>query len=172
MDGCCDRFQRIADALRLCDISELADRRPGTLSGGQQQRVALSRALAVQPKLLLLDEPFGGLDLITKQSILQQILELKSKWSVVLVTHDPTEVVSLCDSMATLEGGRIAENGMLHEITADPQTSLGKAIVQAITGQASAHGTTQVYGSGGTPWTTRFRLVQWDRSVMGDGLVG
>jgi len=128
---------RIAHALNLCDISELADRRPGTLSGGQQQRVALARALAMRPKLLLLDEPLGGLDLITKQAVLQQIAELKSElgFAVILVTHDPIEVHALCTSLAVLEGGRIAEHGPLVEIVANPQSALGKAFARALHGE-------------------------------------
>ncbi len=129
-----DSRNRIAQSLELCEISELANRRPGTLSGGQQQRVALARALAMQPKLLLLDEPLGGLDLLTKQSVLNQLAELKLQlgFSLVLVTHDPIEVRELCTSLAVLESGRIAERGSLDEIAKNPQTELANALVQAI----------------------------------------
>ncbi|HJN66940.1 MAG: ATP-binding cassette domain-containing protein [Gammaproteobacteria bacterium] len=125
---------RIEHALDLCDISELADRRPGTLSGGQQQRLALARALAMRPKLLMLDEPLGGLDLITKQAVLQQIAELKAElgFAVILVTHDPVEVYSLCNSLAVLENGRIVEQAALDEIVANPQSALAKAFVRAM----------------------------------------
>jgi ABC-type sulfate/molybdate transport systems ATPase subunit len=128
---------RIAHALDGCKIPELADRRPGTLSGGQQQRVALARALAMQPKLLLLDEPFGGLDLITKQAVLLQIAQLKSQlgFAVILVTHDPVEVRGLCTSLAVLEGGHIAEHAPMDDITANPQTALGKAFARAMQGK-------------------------------------
>ena len=127
--------KRIEDVLRRCDILELAGRRPGTLSGGQQQRVALARALAMRPRLLLLDEPLGGLDLLTKQSVLKQIAELKSElgFTVVLVTHDPAEVRYLCTCLAVLENGRVAEHGTLDEINANPQTALGKAFAGAMT---------------------------------------
>ena len=129
--------KRIEHALGLCDISDLADRRPGTLSGGQQQRVALARALAMQPKLLLLDEPLGGLDLITKQAVLKQIAQLKSElgFAVILVTHDPVEVRCLCNSLAVLEDGRIAEHGTVEEITVNAQSALGKAFVRALQGE-------------------------------------
>lgn len=126
--------ERISHALELCCIAEFADRCPGTLSGGQQQRVALARALAMRPKLLLLDEPLGGLDLITKEAVLKQIAELKAElgFAVVLVTHDPIEVRGLCTSLAVLENGRIAEQASLNEITTHPQSALGKAFVRAL----------------------------------------
>jgi ABC-type Fe3+/spermidine/putrescine transport system ATPase subunit len=129
--------QRIEHAMDLCGVSDLAGRRPGTLSGGQQQRVALARALAMRPKLLLLDEPLGGLDLITKQAILRQISQLKSQldFAIILVTHDPIEVRSLCNSVAVLEEGRITEHASLDEITSHPRSALGKAFVRALQGK-------------------------------------
>ena len=128
--------QRIEQALKLCGIADLADRRPGALSGGQQQRVALARALAMRPQLLLLDEPLGGLDLITKQALLQQIAALKTQlgFALILVTHDPVEVRGLCRSLAVLENGRIAEHAPLEEITTNPKSALGKAWAQALAG--------------------------------------
>lgn len=128
--------RRIQHALDLCGVLSLTARRPGTLSGGQQQRVALARSLAPRPKLLLLDEPLGGLDLLTKQALLEQIAQLKSElgFAVILVTHDPVEVRGLCHSLAVLEDGRIAEHGTLEEITASPRSALGKAFVRALQG--------------------------------------
>jgi ABC-type sulfate/molybdate transport systems ATPase subunit len=129
-----DSQKRIEHALDLCGISDLAARRPGTLSGGQQQRVALARALAMRPKLLLLDEPLGGLDLITKQTVLRQIAQLKSDlgFALILVTHDPIEVCSLCESLAVLEDGRIVEHGSLDELATNAQSELGKAMAKAL----------------------------------------
>ena len=125
----CD--ERIEEVLRLCEIDELARRRPGSLSGGQQQRVALARALAVRPALLLLDEPLGGLDLLTKQAVLGQLARLRNElgFAVVLVTHDPVEVQALCDSLAVLEDGRIVERGRLEDVVAKPASELGRAFV-------------------------------------------
>lgn len=129
-----ESHKRIEQALEQCGISELANRRPATLSGGQQQRVALARALSMQPKLLLLDEPLSGIDLVTKQDVLKQIASLKSTlgFAIVLVTHDPFEVRRLCDSLAILESGRIAEYGSFSEVTKNPRSTLGTAFVQAI----------------------------------------
>ena len=125
---------RIDHALRLCGISELGDRRPGTLSGGQQQRAALARALAMQPKLLLLDEPFGGLDLLTKQAVIDQISELQRQlgFAMILVTHDCIEVHELCKSLAVLEGGRVTDRGGLDGPAASAQSPLGKRFLEAL----------------------------------------
>ena len=132
--------ERIEHALRLCGIVELARRRPGTLSGGQQQRAALARALAMRPKLLLLDEPFGGLDLVTKQSVIEQIARLKQQlgFALILVTHDCLEVRSLCRSFAVLEDGCIAEHRALDEPAA-AQSPLGRAFLQALHRVRSEH---------------------------------
>ncbi|MFQ5734192.1 MAG: ABC transporter ATP-binding protein, partial [Planctomycetaceae bacterium] len=85
---------RVEAALETCGIRDLEKRLPGTLSGGEQQRAALARALSVQPKLLLLDEPFGGLDLVTRESIIHEVDNLRSQhgFALILVTHDPTEI--------------------------------------------------------------------------------
>jgi ABC-type Fe3+/spermidine/putrescine transport system ATPase subunit len=125
---------RAEEAMKMCGIADLSDRLPGTLSGGQQQRVALARALAMQPKLLLLDEPFGGLDLVTKEAIIRELVRLRAKLglALILVTHDPLEVRELCDSLAVLQGGRIAEQGPLDDIARRPQTALAKALIQQL----------------------------------------
>jgi len=132
-----ESLARVEQTLALCEIAELAERRPGTLSGGQQQRVALARALARQPQLLLLDEPLGGLDLVTKQSILSQIARLKSElgFALILVTHDPVEVLGLCESLAILEGGRIVEHGALNDVVTNSQTPIGRAFAQVLEGR-------------------------------------
>ncbi len=88
----------------------------------------------MQPKLLLLDEPFGGLDLMTKEAVLQEIARLKSElgFAIILVTHDPVEVRGLCNSLAILEAGRIADRGTLDEIATNPHSALGRAFVRAL----------------------------------------
>ena len=125
---------RMAQTLARCGISDLARRRPGTLSGGQQQRVALARALAMQPKLLLLDEPMGGLDLLTRQAVLQEIARLRTElgFGMILVTHDPAEVHGLCNTLAVLEERKIVEHGPLEEMKMGARSALGKAFAQAL----------------------------------------
>lgn len=113
-------------ALATCGIESLADRLPGTLSGGEQQRVALARAIAPQPDFLLLDEPFAGLDLVTKTKLLRDISALAKQrsFTILLVTHDPLETTSLCNSAVVLNRGRIEEMGSLQELLCDPKSEL------------------------------------------------
>ncbi len=123
---------RIANVLAKCGIQDVADRLPGTLSGGQQQRVALARALSMQPRLLLLDEPFGGLDLLTKESVIREVAQLKSElgFALILVTHDPTEVQVLCEALAVLDAGRIADRARREEFATATQSMLGRAFAK------------------------------------------
>jgi len=106
---------RAADALDRCGVGLLSRRLPGTLSGGEQQRVALARALAVEPEILLLDEPFTGLDLVTREEIMQEVERLVREQDVTLivVTHDPWEAQRLCDRGIVLEAGRVVDRGPL-----------------------------------------------------------
>ena len=95
---------------------------PAQLSGGQQQRVGLARALAADPPIILLDEPFGALDPITRASIrreFRELEELKNK-TVVLVTHDVTEAFELADRIMLLDGGRIQQLGTPRELLFRP----------------------------------------------------
>jgi ABC-type Fe3+/spermidine/putrescine transport system ATPase subunit len=118
--------QRVGAALALCAIESLADRKPGMLSGGEQQRVALARAIAVQPTYLLLDEPFAGLDLITKAALLKEIAGLVAARhiTIVLVTHDPLEATVLCSSVLVLKGGQVEEAGMLNDLLRTSQSEM------------------------------------------------
>ena len=110
----------VESALEACGIEDFADRRPGALSAGQQQRVALARSIATSPSVLLLDEPFTGLDLATKAPLLEKIRDLAKERSmtVVLVTHDLMEAIALCRAVVVLEGGRILEEGDLENLLA------------------------------------------------------
>jgi sulfonate transport system ATP-binding protein len=101
--------ERVGKALELVQMSQFATRRPNQLSGGQQQRVALARALILNPKVLLLDEPLGALDALTRIEM-QQLIEAlwqKRRFTAVLVTHDVQEAVALADRVILIEDGRI-----------------------------------------------------------------
>ncbi|OXM87497.1 ABC transporter ATP-binding protein [Paenibacillus rigui] len=98
------------DALKQVGLEEKANAWPAVLSGGQRQRVALARALAGSPRLLLLDEPLGALDALTRIEMQQLIERLWSeqRFTVLLVTHDVSEAVALADRVVLIEGGNIA----------------------------------------------------------------
>jgi ABC-type nitrate/sulfonate/bicarbonate transport system ATPase subunit len=116
--------QQADQALALCTIDTLADRTPSTLSGGEQQRVALARAIARRPTYLFLDEPFSGLDLVTKHSVLESVATLANDghMTVVLVTHDPRDAGRLCSRAVVLGAGRVEESGLLGDLFRAPQS--------------------------------------------------
>ncbi|MBI2605092.1 MAG: ABC transporter ATP-binding protein [Deltaproteobacteria bacterium] len=121
-----DAHRRAIDALSLCKIEQLAPRKPAKISGGQQQRVALARALASRPRFLFLDEPFSGLDLVTKMELLSDISRLakKEEITLALVSHDPMEATSLCQSAVVLNNGQIEEKGRLADLLHEPKSAI------------------------------------------------
>lgn len=105
-----ERVQRAQEALGKVGLAEYEKRFPMQLSGGQRQRVGLARALAVQPDLLLMDEPFGALDAITREKLQDELLRLwhNSGITVIFVTHDIEEAVYLSDRVMLLSGAPAA----------------------------------------------------------------
>jgi len=99
--------------MRLLGISHLAEHGTKTLSGGEQQRVSLARALAVQPKLILLDEPLSAVDSETKRGILEELRQIHKQTDVTMihVTHDLWEAASLADSIGVISAGKILQVG-------------------------------------------------------------
>jgi iron(III) transport system ATP-binding protein len=104
-----ERTARVTEALRKVDLAGLGTRTPGQLSGGQQQRVVLARALVLNPKLVLLDEPLSNLDAKLRHEMREEIETLHARTDItfVYVTHDQVEALSLADRMAVMRGGRI-----------------------------------------------------------------
>ncbi len=118
---------RADEALAICGIADLAQRKPGQLSGGEQQRVALARAMAVRPTFLLLDEPFASLDLSTKDRLLAEIRSLAEGQllTLIVVTHDPLEATTLCQHAIVLDdGGVLIESGSWDELLSRPKSTL------------------------------------------------
>jgi sulfate/thiosulfate transport system ATP-binding protein len=113
---------KVDELLDLVKIDHLADRYPSQLSGGQRQRMALARALAIEPELLLLDEPFGALDAQVRQELRVWLRELHEKISVttVLVTHDQEEAMEVADRLAIINHGRLEQIGRPSEIYDHP----------------------------------------------------
>lgn len=138
-----DRAERVQRARAMLDtvrLSGLEDRRPSQLSGGQRQRVALARALVNQPKVLLLDEPLGALDLKLRE---EMQVELKSIQQIVgitfvYVTHDQGEALSMSDRIAVFNGGRIEQVGTARELYEKPVSAFVAGFV----------GTTNLFSNG------------------------
>ncbi len=122
-----DRRTRLAkadDLLALVHLDGFGDRKPAELSGGQRQRVALARALINEPKVLLLDEPLGALDLKLREAMQDELKALQKRLRItfIFVTHDQTEALSMADSLAIFNNGRIAQIGTPQDIYARPAT--------------------------------------------------
>ena len=105
--------QRVGELLELVHLEQFADRLPGQLSGGQRQRMALARALAVEPKVLLLDEPFGALDAKVRKELRDWLRRLHDEVHVttVFVTHDQEEALEVSDEIVVINQGRIEQIG-------------------------------------------------------------
>ncbi|MET0279164.1 MAG: ABC transporter ATP-binding protein [Pseudorhodoplanes sp.] len=103
--------RRVAEILSMMKLTGYEERRPRQLSGGQQQRVALARALVIEPKVLLLDEPFSALDKNLRASMQVEVKEIQRRLGVttIFVTHDQSEALSLSDRIAVMSGGRICQ---------------------------------------------------------------
>jgi iron(III) transport system ATP-binding protein len=108
-----ERQERVAAALRQVGMQDYAGAYPHALSGGQQQRIALARALAPRPAVLLLDEPFSGLDTRLREQVRDQTLHVlkQSGCATMVVTHDPEEAMFLADRIALMRDGRIVQVG-------------------------------------------------------------
>jgi spermidine/putrescine ABC transporter ATP-binding subunit len=106
-----EREARVAEALRLVRLEDLADRYPAQLSGGQKQRVALARAVVIRPEVLLLDEPLAALDLKLREELQAEIKRIQSalKITTLFVTHDQGEALSMSDRVAVMRDGRIVQ---------------------------------------------------------------
>jgi putative spermidine/putrescine transport system ATP-binding protein len=114
--------RRVAEALALVKLTGLEDRKPSQLSGGQQQRIALARALVIQPKVLLLDEPFSALDKSLRASMQIELKDIQRKLGVatIFVTHDQSEALSLSDRIAVMSDGEIRQVGTPEDVYGDP----------------------------------------------------
>jgi sulfate/thiosulfate transport system ATP-binding protein len=113
---------RVAELLALIQLEGYENRFPAQLSGGQRQRIALARALATEPKVLLLDEPFGALDAQVRVELREWLVEFHEKTGVttLLVTHDQEEALELSQHVVLLNGGLVAQAGAPHELYDHP----------------------------------------------------
>ncbi|MGB9641110.1 MAG: ABC transporter ATP-binding protein [Anaerolineales bacterium] len=118
--------QRVSEVLEMVRLTNIANRFPHQLSGGQQQRIALARALAVQPRVLLLDEPLSALDAEVRVALRAEIRRIQSQLAIttVYVTHDQEEALSISDKVVVMNNGCIEQVGSPESIYRQPQTRI------------------------------------------------
>ncbi|WP_272047675.1 ABC transporter ATP-binding protein [Paenibacillus thiaminolyticus] len=126
-----EQRERIAEAIRLTQLTPLAARYPHQLSGGQQQRVAIARAIANKPKVLLLDEPLGALDLQLRKNLQGELKQLQRNLGItfVYVTHDQEEAMMMSDRIVIMNNGRVEQVGSPKEIYERPETLFAATFV-------------------------------------------
>src|SRR4051812_46850975 len=119
-----DRADRVDEALGLVRLEGFGDRRPSQLSGGQRQRVALARALVNRPRVLLLDEPLGALDLKLRQQLQVELKRIQSEVGItfVYVTHDQDEALTMSDRIAVMDSGRVLQVGTPRDVYEEPES--------------------------------------------------
>lgn len=122
--GAKERTAAANDALALVRLDGYGERKPSQLSGGQRQRVALARALVVEPKVLLLDEPLGALDLKLREQMQVELKDIQRRLGItfIFVTHDQEEALTLSDRIAVFNEGKIVQLGTAEDVYRNPRT--------------------------------------------------
>jgi nitrate ABC transporter ATP-binding subunit len=113
-----DKKAIVWDHLKMVGLSDAADKKPTQISGGMKQRVAIARALSIQPQVLILDEPFGALDAITKEELQDELLAIwrEHRVTVMMITHDIDEALYLGDRLVMMTNGPAAQIGEIMDI--------------------------------------------------------
>ena len=144
--------ERVAAALAMVDMGHLGDRRPGQLSGGQQQRVAIARTLAIEPQVLLLDEPLSNLDARLRVQTRQELVKLQRRLGVttIFVTHDQEEALTTCHRIAVMDQGVIQQVGTPQELFDQPSNRFVARFVGSVnlfTGRLASQNGAAVFDS-------------------------
>jgi osmoprotectant transport system ATP-binding protein len=126
--------ERTTEVLELVGLppEDFATRRPAELSGGQQQRVGVARALAAQPNIILMDEPFGALDPITRTVLQDEFKRIQEKFglTVIMVTHDMTEALLMADTVAVMRDGKLLQTGSPRDLLNHPTHEYVREMVE------------------------------------------
>ncbi|KPQ17111.1 MAG: ABC-type iron(III) uptake system ATPase component FbpC [Rhodobacteraceae bacterium HLUCCO18] len=143
--------ERVNALLARVDLKDYADKSPHMLSGGEQQRVALARAMAPRPRIMLMDEPFSGLDNRLRDGIRDETLEILKEdgTAVVLVTHEPEEAMRMADQIALMRGGKIVQVGAPYNVYNAPCDRAAAAFfsdINVVTGTVRGALTTTPFG--------------------------
>jgi putative spermidine/putrescine transport system ATP-binding protein len=149
--GKAERTRRVGESLDMVRLGEMGPRKPNQLSGGQRQRVALARALVNRPRVLLLDEPLGALDLKLREQMQLELKAIQREVGItfLFVTHDQDEALTLCDRLAVFNNGRIEQIGSAEDVYEHPLTRFVAGFVgssNVFTGEAA----TAIFGRAGT----------------------
>ena len=157
-----ERRARANEALELVRLPEVGDRKPAQLSGGQRQRVALARAIVNRPRVLLLDEPLGALDLKLRLQMQSELKRIQSEVGItfVYVTHDQEEALTMSDRLAVFEEGKIVQVGAPAEVYEHPATTFLAGFV----------GTSNVLERDGRRFTVRPEKIRILAGEPADGL--
>ncbi len=128
------RQAKAREALEVVGLKGWEDQRPDQLSGGMQQRVGLARALAIQPEILLMDEPFSALDPLIRAEMQDELIELQSRLdkTIVFITHDLQEAIKLGDRIAVMESGQVKQVGTPEEIMMEPADDYVREFVRGV----------------------------------------
>ena len=151
--------RRVAEMLRLVQLEGYEKRMPSQLSGGQRQRVAIARAVVLNPKLLLLDEPLGALDLKLRQQMQQELKDIQKRLGIafVYITHDQEEALNMSDRIAIMREGQFEQIGTPEEIYEHPQTRFAAGfvgqtnLIEMDVQTVSEDGLTLAYGGASVP---------------------
>ncbi|MGM0509342.1 MAG: ABC transporter ATP-binding protein [Fusobacteriota bacterium] len=123
-----EKAKKVNEVLELVNLIDYKNRYPHELSGGQQQRIALARSIAIEPSLILMDEPFSSLDANLQSKIRKHLKEIltKTKITSIFVTHDKDDAVKIADEVIVMKDGEILQHGIPLEVMKDPKNSYVK----------------------------------------------